>query len=115
MAVCEYAGDSVRDMASPVFASGLVVIGFKERHVCALFASAKCGRERETTTMASPYQGTSYPGNESQGNVTSLTQSGQAAATAPEIRTIGLPRPGAPEPALFWPFLAANISVGFRY
>jgi uncharacterized membrane protein len=77
-------------MASPVFASGLVVIGFKERHVCALFASAKCGRERETTTMASPYQGTSYPGNESQGNVTSLTQSGQAAATAPEIRTIGL-------------------------
>jgi uncharacterized membrane protein len=40
--------------------------------------------------MASPYQGTSHPGNESQGNVTSLTQSGQAAATAPEIRTIGL-------------------------
>jgi hypothetical protein len=41
-------------------------------------------------TMASPYQDTSYQGNESQGNVTSLTQSGQAATTAPEIRTISL-------------------------
>ena len=35
--------------------------------------------------MATPYQGNVY-----QGNVTSLTQSGQDAANAPVIRTIGL-------------------------
>jgi uncharacterized membrane protein len=45
----------------------------------ALKQSAKCVRQRETTTMATPYQG----------NVTPLTQSGQDAAAAPVIRTIG--------------------------
>src|SRR4029079_4680023 len=42
--------------------------------------SARRGRQRETTTMAIPIQG----------NVTTLTQSGQDAASAPVIRTIGL-------------------------
>src|SRR3979490_943470 len=41
---------------------------------------AKCDCQRETTTMATPIQG----------NVTSVTQSGQDAAAAPVIRTIGL-------------------------
>src|SRR5260221_12756274 len=53
-------------------------------------ASAKCGRQRETTTMATPIQGAPYQGTPIQGNVTSLTQSGQDAANAPVIRTIGL-------------------------
>src|SRR3979490_1577526 len=39
----------------------------------------KCGCQRETTTMATPIQG----------SVTSVTQSGQDAAAAPVIRTIG--------------------------
>src|SRR5829696_2758448 len=44
-----------------------------------LSIGAKCGRRRETATMATSYQG----------NVTSLTQGGRDAAAAPVIRTIG--------------------------
>src|SRR5882762_2264140 len=63
----------------PVCASGLIVIMFGN----GTFAprdGVKCDRRRETTTMAIPIQG----------NVASLTQSGQDAAPAPVIRTIGL-------------------------
>src|SRR6195952_5386711 len=40
-------------------------------------------------TMATPYQGAPTQGTPVQGGVTSLTQSGQDAAAAPVIRTIG--------------------------
>src|SRR5437868_6089133 len=41
--------------------------------------------------MATPIQGATIPGAPIHGNVTSSTQSGQDAANAPVIRTIGLP------------------------
>jgi len=65
-------------MVSPVFASGLIEFVFGNG-TFAPSGERKMRRQRETT-MATSYQG----------NVTSMTQSGQDAANAPVIRKIGL-------------------------
>src|SRR5437588_579914 len=73
---------------SPVCASGLIVIIFGNG-TFAPTQRRKSDRQRETTTMATPYQGAPAQGTPIHGSVTSRTQSRQDAAAAPVIRTIG--------------------------